>query len=100
MNLSKLSDFVLDWKTSDSYKNLLELLVVVRVDLTHQIKSHLVKNNEHELRLFCQPNSKCGVVVTKMLEHDLQALFVVLAHFMDFVFIHEAALFCFVVSQE
>jgi hypothetical protein len=62
---------------------------IVRINFTHQRCRHLVKNWKHQCRLFCQPDCKSWVVLTQICEYYFEALLVVLAHVMDFVFINK-----------
>ena len=98
MHLSQIPEFVFNWEVLDSDENLPVQFVVVGIKLTYQGSSDIVEAHEHESRFFREPDGKSWVLVTQMVEHDFETLLVVLAHFVDFLFIDEGFLLVLEVS--
>lgn len=100
MHLPQVSEFVLDWEILDSYKNLIMDLVVIWINLNDNINGDLVDDLEHQLWLLGQPNSESWVFGTQVVEDDLEALLVVLAHFMNLLLIEIGSLLGLEMSDE
>jgi hypothetical protein len=98
MHLSQIPEFIFDWEVLDSHENLPVEFVVVGVKLTYQGAGDVVKAHKHERGLFREPDGEGWILVTQMVEDNLEALLVVLAHFVDFLFIDECVLLILVVS--
>ena len=98
MHLSQIPEFVFNWEVLDSDENLPVQFVVVWIKLTYQGSSDIVEAHKHESGFFREPDGKSWVLVTQMVEHDFETLLVVLAHFVDFLFIDEGFLLVLEVS--
>lgn len=75
-------------------------LVVVWINLHNYINGNLVDDVEHELWLLSQPYGKSWVFSTQVVEDNLQALFVILAHVVDFLLIEIDSLIGLEMSNE
>jgi hypothetical protein len=100
VNLSQISEFILNWKVLNSHEDLIMDPMIVWINLNDYIKSNLVDNIKHELWLLSQPNCQSWVFSTQVIEDDFQALFVILAHIMDLCLIKIDSLISFEMSDE
>lgn len=98
MHLSQIPKFIFDWEVLNSDENLPVQFVIVWIKLTYQGSSDIIEAHKHESWFFSEPNGKSWILVTQMVEHNFETLLVVLAHFMDFLFIDKCFLIVFEVS--
>ena len=88
MHLAQFTKLVLDWKTANSYEDLMVDQIVLGEDLSHDIAGHLVEDGEHSLRLFCKPDCEGWQLAGQVSEIDLKGLFVPLAHALNTVLVY------------
>jgi hypothetical protein len=100
VNLSQVSQLVLNWKILHSHEDLVVDLVVVWINLNNYINGNLVDDVKHQLWLLSQPNGQSWVFSTQVIEDDFQDLFVILAHIMDLCLIKIDSLISFEMSDE
>jgi GAF domain-containing protein len=100
VHLSEVSKFILHRQATDSYVNSIVSFMVIRVDLSSDLPSHLIEQVKHDSRFFSQPDCNGGVFATQVWEIDLQALFVISAHLVDPLLIDIVPLVILEVPQE
>jgi hypothetical protein len=83
VNLAKISELVLNWKVLYANKDDRVDIVVVGVDLSHDVGCDLVEDGQHACRLFGHPNSQSWLFFRQVGEIYLYGLPVVLAHLLD-----------------
>ena len=72
MHLAQFTKLVFDWKTANSYENLVMDQVVLRENFSHDIAGNLIKNREHLLRLFCKPDREGWLLAGQVSEVDFE----------------------------
>lgn len=100
MNLSQVSQVILNRKISDSYVNIFRHLLIKRIDLKSQLISNAIKNRYNSTRMFSNPNRKSWHFKWNMPVGHFEWSLVVLTHFWNSCLINILALFVFEVSQE
>jgi hypothetical protein len=89
MNLSQISKGVQDWKLSDSNEDLIMNSMIIGVDFAGDVHCYFIQNWKHQGWFLSQPNCQSWLFATQILKNYFQALLVILAHFMDLLFIIE-----------
>lgn len=100
MDLTQVTQLVLNGQISDSYEDVLVDVVIVRVHFKCGLTGNFTQHWEHDSWLLSEPDGQRRLLVGQMREVDLNALSVVLAHLVDPVLIDVAFLLVGKVTQE
>lgn len=100
MDLTQVTELVLNREVSHSHENVIVDLVVVGVDFEDGVHGDFIQNWEHEGGLFSQPDSKGRLLSGQVSEVDFNALLVVFTHLVNPGFVHFSLVVVLECAQE